>query len=58
MSVNPVFAAAIGAAVLGEALGALDWIAIAMIVAANVGGVLTTRPGTSCNPPKRSATWR
>jgi len=43
MSINPVFAAAIGAAVLGEALGALDWIAITLIVAANVGGVLTTR---------------
>ena len=39
-------AAAIGAAVLGETLGALDWIAIAPIVAANVGGVLITRPGT------------
>lgn len=50
MSVNPVFAAAIGAAVLGEALGALDWIAITLIVAANVGGVLTTRPGTPNAP--------
>jgi inner membrane transporter RhtA len=50
MSVNPVFAAAIGAAVLGEALGALDWIAITLIVAANVGGVLTTRPGTLTAP--------
>jgi threonine/homoserine efflux transporter RhtA len=45
-----VFAAAIGAAVLGEALGALDWIAIALIVAANVSGVLTTRPGTPNAP--------
>jgi inner membrane transporter RhtA len=44
MSVNPVFAAAIGAAVLAEALGALEWIAIGLIVAANVGVVLTTRP--------------
>jgi inner membrane transporter RhtA len=35
MSVNPVFAAAIGATVLAEALGAFDWIAIALIVAAN-----------------------
>jgi inner membrane transporter RhtA len=42
MSVNPVFAAAIGATVLAEALGALDWIAIALIVAANVGAVLAT----------------
>jgi inner membrane transporter RhtA len=45
MSVNPVFAAAIGATVLAEALGALDWISIALIVAANVGCVLATRPG-------------
>ena len=44
MSVNPVFAAAIGATVLAEALGALDWIAIGLIVAANVGVVLATRP--------------
>jgi inner membrane transporter RhtA len=43
MSVNPVFAAAIGAIVLAEALGALDWMAIALIVAANVGCVLATR---------------
>jgi inner membrane transporter RhtA len=43
MSVNPVFAAALGATVLAEALGALDWIAIALIVAANVGAILTTR---------------
>ncbi len=42
MSVNPVFAAAIGATVLAEVLGALDWIAIALIVAANVGAVLAT----------------
>jgi inner membrane transporter RhtA len=45
MSVNPVFAATIGATVLAESLGALDWIAIGLIVAANVGVVVTTRPG-------------
>jgi inner membrane transporter RhtA len=44
MSVNPVFAAAIGATVLAEALGLLDWISIGLIVAANVGTVLATRP--------------
>jgi inner membrane transporter RhtA len=44
MSVNPVFAAAIGATVLAEALGPLDWVAIALIVAANVGCVHATRP--------------
>ena len=35
MSLSPVFAAAIGAAFLGEALAALDWLAIGMIVGAN-----------------------
>lgn len=50
MSVNPMFAAAIGAVVLGEALGALDWIAIALIVAANIGGVLTNGPKTASSP--------
>lgn len=50
MSVNPMFAAAIGAVVLGEALGALDWIAIALIVAANIAGVLTNGPKTASSP--------
>ena len=50
MSVNPVFAAAIGAAVLAELLGTLEWIAIGLIVAANVGVVLTTRPGIPSGP--------
>ena len=50
MSVNPVFAAAIGAAVLAEVLGTLEWIAIGLIVAANVGVVLTTRPGIPGGP--------
>jgi inner membrane transporter RhtA len=50
MSVNPVFAAAIGAAVLAEALGAFEWIAIGLIVAANVGVVLTTRPRIPNDP--------
>jgi inner membrane transporter RhtA len=36
-SVNPVFAAAIGALVLGDRLGADDWAAIGLIVAANAG---------------------
>jgi len=43
MSVNPVFAAAIGAVVLRETLGLLDWVAIGVIVVANVGAVLTTQ---------------
>jgi inner membrane transporter RhtA len=40
MSVSPVLAAGVGAVVLGEALAALDWLAIALIVTANVVGVL------------------
>ena len=35
MSAHPVLAATIGAVVLGEALAALDWIAIVLIVTAN-----------------------
>jgi inner membrane transporter RhtA len=56
MSVNPVFAAVIGAIVLAEALGPLDWTAIALIVAANVGCVLATRApvGAPANVPYRS----
>jgi inner membrane transporter RhtA len=41
MSINPVIAAAIGAVVLGDALGALDWLAIALIVTANVAAKWT-----------------
>ena len=44
MSVNPLAAAAIGAAVLGETLSRLDWIAICVIVCSNVGAVLAARP--------------
>jgi inner membrane transporter RhtA len=40
MSVNPVFAAAIGAVVLGEALGPLDWLGIALVVTATAVAVL------------------
>lgn len=42
MSVNPVFAAAIGALVLGDRLGAEDCVAIGLIVVANVGAVLAS----------------
>ncbi len=40
MSVNPVFAAGVGAIVLGEALAALDWLGIALVVTANALAVL------------------
>ena len=42
MSLSPVFAAAIGAAFLGEALAAVDWLAIGLIVSANAVAVLVT----------------
>jgi len=46
MSVSPVFAAAIGAVVLGEALAPLDWLGIALVVTANtVAVLLTSRTG-------------
>ncbi|MES9511291.1 EamA family transporter [Streptomyces sp. NPDC000609] len=46
MSVNPVFAALAGAAVLGQRLDALAWIAIALIVGANAA-VTTLTAGSS-----------
>lgn len=42
MSVNPVIAAAIGAIVLGDTLGVLDCLAIALIVIANAAVLWTT----------------
>jgi inner membrane transporter RhtA len=41
MSVNPVLAALVGWAVLGQSLGWAEWLAIATIVTANTVGVLT-----------------
>ena len=43
MSVNPVFAALTGLAVLGQSLAWLDWLAIAAIVTANAVGVSAGR---------------
>jgi inner membrane transporter RhtA len=40
MSVHPVFAAGIGALVLGEALAPLDWLGITLVVTANAAAVL------------------
>ena len=49
MSLSPVFAAAIGAAFLGEALAAVDWLAIGLIV-----GERRRRRSSLRNPPPRS----
>ncbi|MEU2576390.1 EamA family transporter [Streptomyces anulatus] len=46
MSVNPVFAALVGLAVLGQRLDVLAWLAIAVIVAANTAAVSTARRRT------------
>jgi len=52
---QPCVRRSIGAAVLAESLGTLEWIAIILIVAANVGVVLTTRAGVvALNVPYRS----
>ncbi|MGW6774915.1 EamA family transporter [Streptomyces sp. NPDC055037] len=47
MSVNPVFAALIGLAVLGQRLDTLAWLAIAVIVTANTVAVSTARRKTT-----------
>jgi inner membrane transporter RhtA len=55
MSVNPVLAALVGWIVLGQALGPVSWIAIAVIVAANTASVVTapatSRARTRSQPP-------
>ncbi|MEU8625653.1 EamA family transporter [Streptomyces sp. NPDC048669] len=47
MSVNPVFAALVGLAVLGQRLDTLAWLAIAVIVAANTAAASTGRRRTA-----------
>jgi inner membrane transporter RhtA len=50
MSVSPLLAAAVGAVVLGEALGPLDWAAIGLIVTANAAA-LVGQTSTTTDPP-------
>src|SRR3954454_10218254 len=50
MSLSPVFAATIGAAVLGEMLAAADWLAIGLIVSANAVAVFVTSTTASRDP--------
>ena len=47
MSVNPIFAAIVGAVVLGQALGVVEWAGIALIVAANALALALHRPPAS-----------
>jgi inner membrane transporter RhtA len=42
MSGSPVYAATVGAIVLGQALALLDWLGIALVVTANAVAVLLT----------------
>jgi inner membrane transporter RhtA len=50
MSVSPLLAAAVGAVVLGESLGPLDWTAIGLIVTANAVA-LAGQTSTTTDPP-------
>ena len=50
MSVNPVLAALVGLVILGQALGWVEWAAIAGIVAANTVSVLTAARRTKSIP--------
>ena len=45
MSVQPIFAALVGAVVLGQRLGPLEWAGIALIVGANVAALSGARRG-------------
>jgi inner membrane transporter RhtA len=51
MSVNPVFAAAVGALVLGQKLDLAAWLSIAAIIAANAISILTPFPRRSLSCP-------
>jgi len=54
MSINPVFAALVGLVVLGQSLQAVDWLAIAAIVAANALALGTSgRDRATSHQPNR-----
>lgn len=57
MSINPVLAACIGAILLHEELGTIEWVGIALIVAANTAALLlpsgTPRAATAGASPRR-----
>ncbi len=53
MSVNPVLAALVGLVVLDQALHAIDWLAIAAIVAANTVSILAAGSRTTAPPGGR-----
>ncbi|MFJ3670032.1 EamA family transporter [Streptomyces sp. NPDC090106] len=53
MSVNPVLAALVGLAVLGQGLGGPEWAGIAAVVAANAIGILTSARTTRQQAPSQ-----
>jgi inner membrane transporter RhtA len=58
MSVNPVLAAIIGLAVLGQSLPLISWLSIAAIAAANAASALTSRNHPARNPAARNPAAR
>lgn len=52
MSVNPIFAAVVGALVLGEALEWIEWSGIALIVLANAAALVLAAPKRPLTAPK------
>jgi inner membrane transporter RhtA len=54
MSVNPVLAATVGAIVLRQNLGWIEWASIGAIVAANATSILTRRVGATITAPRRA----
>ena len=51
MSVNPLLAATVGAVLLAEALGPLDWVAIGLIVTVNAVALAGQTSTTTDSPP-------
>ncbi len=55
MSVQPIFAALVGAVLLGQRLGAVDGVGIALIVGANAAALLLARPAGSPRAQRSSS---
>ena len=58
VSATPAVGAACGALVLGERLGALQWLAIACIIGASAGGAATGRPEAATRAARGGAAGR
>ena len=53
MSVNPIYAAVVGALLLGEALEWIEWSGIGLIVLANAAALILAGPKRPFGAPKR-----